>query len=383
MQIDFHYYATYSAAYIAGYSHKEALDIAYSAFLVDQCTDTFLRKVKGPLIAATTQLQMELMNSPTDILGLQNITRIWSSFHFLPRDLYAPVKGRTKRYMKKYRLICGPNGNLVKDTVELAKDADYQSIGIAMHVLADTWAHMYFAGNPSLAINTVNNYIYEIMPDGSKEKITFKHNPIAADDAMDKKYSASIYQSNENSIMNLGHGQVGHLPDYSYCVYKYLPAWNGYTEVVKDNPGDYNKAFRQMVYALKYLRGDIDSFELDTYAYDEVEPYADEINKIFLKRQILSCDDWKAFGEKLSGENIPDFDIGRYQEEYMNSSDKDNTFLGRFFKHAIRQKSMVTKRIYDSGSMLAGYSVNPSKAKLVAKMVHNAVKVGDDNVKNS
>lgn len=381
MQIDFHYYATYSAAYLAGYSTSEALQIAYSAFMVDQCTDTFLRKVKGPLVAATTQIQMELMSANTDVIGLQNMTRIWSSFHFLPKDLYAPKrKGSTKRYMRKHRLICGPNGELVKDTIELAKGSSYQAIGIAMHVLADTWAHMYFAGTPSVAINTVNDYIFEIMPDGSKERIVFKHNPIAPDDAIEKKYSASIFQSNENSIMNLGHGQVGHLPDYSYCVYSYLPAWDGYEEIIKDNPSDYNKAFRQMVYAMKYLRGDIDKFELDTYAYDEVEPYAEEINEIFLKRQILSCDDWKAFGEKLTGVEVPEFDIGKYQEEYMNSDDKDNTFLGNFFNCAIKHKSMITKKIHDSGNPLAGKSVTLDRAKATAEMIQDVIKVGDDNV---
>ena len=76
MQIDFHYYATYSAAFIAGYSHEEALDIAYSAFLVDRCSESLLIKLGAPKIAATTQLQMELMDASTDIMGLQNITRI-------------------------------------------------------------------------------------------------------------------------------------------------------------------------------------------------------------------------------------------------------------------------------------------------------------------
>ena len=31
MNADFHYYATYCAAQLAGYSHAESLDIAYSA----------------------------------------------------------------------------------------------------------------------------------------------------------------------------------------------------------------------------------------------------------------------------------------------------------------------------------------------------------------
>ena len=383
MQIDFHYFATYAAAYLAGYKHEEALDIAYSAFFVDQCTNTFLLKVKGPKIAATTQLQMELMDADTDIIGLQNITRIWSSFHFLPKDLYAKKEKGTKRYMKKYRLICGPNGELVKDTIELAKGSTLQAVGIAMHVLADTWAHMYFAGTPSLAINTVNDHFYEIMPDGTEEKIVFKHNPIAPDDVINKKYSASIYQSNENSIMNLGHGQAGHLPDFSYCVYKYLPAWNDYREVIKDNPSDYWKAFCQMVYALKYIRGDIDTFELDTYAYEDVRDYKEEIDAIFAVRRALDSEGWKEFDEKLSGKEVPEFDIGKYQEEYMNSDDKDNTFLGKFFAHAIKHKSMVTNRIYESGSMLAGYSVTPDRSKLASLMVKNVIKGGNDNDKNA
>ena len=46
MQEDFHYYATYTAAIIAGYNHEESLAIAYSANLVDFCTATFLGSIK-------------------------------------------------------------------------------------------------------------------------------------------------------------------------------------------------------------------------------------------------------------------------------------------------------------------------------------------------
>ncbi len=99
MQQDFHYYATYCAAYLAGYSHEESLTIAYSAELVDHCSKTFLSNIKAPGIAATTQLQLEMMDARTDILGLQEITRIWASFHFLPYDLHARKKWSTKRYL--------------------------------------------------------------------------------------------------------------------------------------------------------------------------------------------------------------------------------------------------------------------------------------------
>ena len=107
MQEDFHYYATYCAANLAGFTHEQSLDICYSAQLVDLCSRTFLSTINAPLSAATTQLQLEMMVARTDPVGLQDITRIWSSFHFLPADLFSDVKkGAGKRYRNKYHLIC-------------------------------------------------------------------------------------------------------------------------------------------------------------------------------------------------------------------------------------------------------------------------------------
>ena len=84
MQKDFHYYATYCAAVLAGYSHEESMRLCTSAQFVDLCSRNLLVKLKAPRSAATTQLTMEMANARTDLLGLQDITRIWASFHFLP-----------------------------------------------------------------------------------------------------------------------------------------------------------------------------------------------------------------------------------------------------------------------------------------------------------
>ncbi len=359
MQEDFHYYATYCAAYISGYSHDESLDIAYSAQFVDQCSRTLLAKIKGPLDAATTQLQLELMDARTDPIGLQDITRIWSAFHFLPKDLYAKKEHCNRHYLNKYRLICGPNGDLVEKTVELAKGRPLQSVGIAMHVLADTWAHSNFAGTPSLVINNTNYEFYELFPveDGFREKqIKFRHKTSVPDDLDNSIYTNSLYQSNENSIMNLGHGRAGHLPDYSFVRYRYLPAWGDYEEIIKDNPSDYHKAFTQMIYAMKYIRGVNDSFEKNTYDTDAIEPWRDRIKNIIEKRQLLACDDWKAFGEELSGQEIEDFVIDKYFDEYKKSGkkEKDETFIGKFIRGAMAHKGMVIDEISKSGNILAG-----------------------------
>lgn len=366
MQLDFHYYATYCAAYIAGYSHDESLQIAYSAQFVDCCSRTLLTKLRGPDSAATTQLQLELMEAMTDHIGLQDITRIWASFHFLPGDLNAERTGCSKRYLSKYRLICDTNGPLLKDTVDLAKGKSLQAVGIAMHVLADTWAHRYFAGTPSYAVNNTNYYFYEIVPvtNGFIERqISFNHNPTGTDDPEKGIYTNSVQQINENSIMNLGHGRAGHFPDYSFARYRYLPAWGQYKELIKDNPDDYHHAFAQMVYALRSLKYEGGNFETGIYNFEAVKPYRDIIDEIILKRQIDACADWKAFAESLSGQSIPDFDIEQYQTEYMEADEKDknDTFLGRFFIAALAQKSMVTNRIFSSGNKLAGVSVDYKK----------------------
>ena len=47
MQEDFHYYATYCAAIMAGYSHEDSMQICYSAQFVDCCTRTLLASLKS------------------------------------------------------------------------------------------------------------------------------------------------------------------------------------------------------------------------------------------------------------------------------------------------------------------------------------------------
>lgn len=363
MQADFHYYATYCAAYLAGYSHEEALAICYSDQMVDCCTKTFLKSISASVHAATSQTQAELVDANTDLAGLQDITRIWASFHFLPKDLNAETPRATKNYRDKYRLICGPNGDLAKDTVNLAKDKSLQAVGIAMHVIADTWAHQNFAGTPSLVINNTDDNFYEIMPDNTSRKIIFKHSPGAEDDLEKGEFNSTVFNLSEKSILNLGHGHAGHLPDYGFIRYKYMPAWDNYRECLKDNPSDYLNAFCQMVFAMRYLNGAEERFEKNRYDESSVAPYIEKINSILSVRKPDTSEEWKAFGEELSGKTIPDFDVSTYVGEYTDTApeNRDDTFLGRFVLAALAQKSMVTNKIYKSGNMLAGISIEYGK----------------------
>lgn len=354
MNADFHYYATYCASLIAGYTHQEAERIAYSANFVDTCTTTILQKSGAPLSAATTQSQLELANFGDDLLSLQEITRIWASFHFLPGDLYAPIKYGGRNYKNKYRLICRPNGALVIDTVNLAKGSSLEAIGIAMHILADTWAHQNFAGTPSLVINNTDNHFFEVINE-QEYPIHFHHNPGKGDSIENRRYVNSIYQQNEKSIMNLGHGRAGHLPDLAFIKYRYMPAWGKYKQITKDNPSDFYHAFSQMVYALKYLKGTITEFKLNEY--DSLDKYKNKVKTIIETRKLNLTDEWKAFAKELSNHELKDFDVKIYPNEYLASKNKNQTAFGSFIYHALKQKSMITNRIYKSKNKLAGYSV--------------------------
>lgn len=361
MQEDFHYYAAYCAAYLSGFSHEESVRIGYSDQYVDCCTETYLGKVRGPRQAATTQTQPELAASKMNRLSIQNMTRIWASFHFLPYDLYATLpKYHSKKYMNKYRLICKPNSDQMVETVRIAKDKSLEHCGIAMHVLSDTWAHTYFAGTPSLVINNATGF-YDLCRD---KPMKFSHNPTVPEDPEKDNYVNSPNLLDENTIMVLGHGRAGHLPDYSFFRYKYMPAWGNYEEIIKDNPADYYHAFAQMVTAMKYLRGETEEFTANVYDEVSVGPHRERIMAILTKRQVNACADWKAFGEELSGQTIPDFDIFAFEKEYLGAANKDDTFLGRFCAGAIAQKSMITNRIYLSGNNLAGLSVDASGKRI-------------------
>ena len=160
--------------------------------------------------------------------------------------------------------------------------------------------------------------------------------------------------------MSLGHGSAGHLPDYSCMRYVYMPSWGRYEEIYKDNPSDYWHAFCQMIYAMKYLRGEEAVFELNHYDFEAAAPYEDEIKAILEKRQLDDSADWKALGEKISGCEIDDFSTEKYVTEYTDAGPeaKEETFLGRYFQAAMAHKVMVTEKIIASGNPLAGTSIN-------------------------
>jgi hypothetical protein len=210
MNIDFHYYGTYAAARYAGYSYKEATTIAHAAQYVDDSEEKRLARDKITdfrLIPTVHALQNMIFK---DFVwtedGYNELLRVWPVFHFLPGNYdkdnayRRPYKGKTSdksffgtadvwsyddQAKAQFKLVCFPNSILTKaminDLVQNYSD-DLHAIGLRMHVLADTWAHTYYAGTPAWFINQeTNNYLK----------------------------NAKTY----NDIVYLGHASTGHRPD--------------------------------------------------------------------------------------------------------------------------------------------------------------------------
>ena len=227
MNKDFHYYGTYYAAIFAGYSRTDAEEIAWAAPMVDDFTEKNFGSTFGDQNVVYTC--ESLSESVSHILTtsdfreltndeLQKIRRIWIPFHFLPgnlkEELLAPPYNfdvasahyfADERNLVDFKCICMPNSELVDAMIKrvngITSDNRNIAIGIAMHVMADTWAHHLFVGSPNYYINQVK----DVKDHLNEIDITTPR-------------GASYY-----SVAYLGHGRIGHSPDYGFDDYSYRP----------------------------------------------------------------------------------------------------------------------------------------------------------------
>lgn len=354
MNLDFHYYGTYSAAILAGYKHEEAKEIAYYAQFVDECSEALLKEQKvsnwDPLCVTVNSEE----ESAAQFLNPLSYTReeliqlggLWSAFHFLPGGMNGPYNVGDLRGEEQSRM-CLPNSLLVSKMMEqVKKDGSLPAIGMAMHVLADTWAHTYFVGMPAKYVNDIEGDVCEITEQGARRKINLWFR--LGEDKLEENDFANMtgLQIKERGICYLGHARVGHLPDYSFFKYTYKPVWKNGEEIIKDNPKDYMNAFCQMIRAMQYIRSKETIFKLEEYAKlgNVTET---EVNKILTTRKLNTQDEWKTFicdclpNTEWQPECIEEFDKYKCFAEYEAAADKNSTPLNQFLSAARRHRILV------------------------------------------
>jgi hypothetical protein len=230
--------------------------------------------------------------------------------------------------------------------------------GIRMHVLADTGAHMYYAGTPAWHVNDVSGHVYD-MTVSPKQRVPFGPGPT------DEWYIPP--GTGYESFNYLGHGRMGHIPDYPWLKYEYHPKWSK-DPIVKDNPKEYLRTFREMVTALRCIR------EGRTYNVLDVDPLKEEyitaVDEILrfkhpfglFQRDAIGkrCEKWKrAIVEgKLGPIEFPDdYDENVWLKSAKNARSLDeikNTDYYKFNTAAIEHLGFVRAHLGDDEIPVTG-----------------------------
>ena len=329
MRIDFHYYGAYVAARLAGYDFTEAQTIAHASQYVDESDLGMLKDPKGQYYIKDFAPVPTLLTNPECVrynytewsaANLLQTYRILMPFHFLPgnygrSDVLTHTGPKsdsailskwsfTEESENHVKLLCLPNSPLVKEMINDLVDHhhnDLHFIGLRLHVLADTWAHMYYAGLPAWYLNNANLTTKELIDADGKKTPVKLHRLWPLVDLFNPE-EATPDAPYYNSYMYLGHGRMGHLPDYPYISYEYQPQWS-HVPIVKDNRVCFLKAFKQLVMAMRCIRNQ-QSFDIDSYA--ELQHEVEEVIKTVLHtRETDQCDAWKANIAKILIDGVP------------------------------------------------------------------------------
>lgn len=214
MQIDGHHSLTYIAARLAGFPHRQASIIAYSAQYVDDATNSgVIRFDNDAMYSRISSAHKMLDYRNSDELANH---RVWIPFHFLPgNDGFPAGKNPKGKFIRK--LVCTADSHISRDMLRAcvndhAKPYALHRLGISMHVYADTWAHQGFAG--------VNNKINEVSKIKSNDK------------KLDRNFINKIINFFISEAFPLGHGAALSHPDRPSLVWEYK---NGLKEKVKRN----------------------------------------------------------------------------------------------------------------------------------------------------
>lgn len=189
MEKDFHFYVTYALANTAGFDHDDSYIIAYSSQYVDDNNESQYPREDAPPqfpfgIATDNGFFRPIMTQSASVKSLvYEIQKfVYVPFHFLPGDNNQPIDGENNKYTTTPDSTNGVN--LMKKAL---KSGNPYRIGIGIHTFADTWSHQNFTG-------------YE-----------------------EKWNSVFSWRNPFRSVApNIGHADVGHLPD------EISTTWNDY-----------------------------------------------------------------------------------------------------------------------------------------------------------
>lgn len=130
-------------------------------------------------------------------------------------------------------------------------------LGVRAHVIADTWAHQDFCG-----LSNVMNTYWDVNYDPKSWNPFawgYGRQSIDYDDGTTSgwknkvlsssyKLTNSNFEAVPNGTSYLGHGWIGHLPDFGFVKFRYKPCWASPTTAIeRDNAQEYQSAWLELV----------------------------------------------------------------------------------------------------------------------------------------
>jgi hypothetical protein len=292
MDKDFHYYGIGFIARAAGFTQADALTIAYASQYVDNATESEPIRVGNTLFdpVRTAHNGLKAFN-----WGVQK--KVFLPFHFIPPNPLSPP-------YDSFTYITAPNSRFAglilekacRETQELLR---LIGIGIALHTLADTWAHQGFSG----MADPVNNV---------EAIFQFKGN------SWKRLTLGNIYL---DLLPRVGHAQAGHFPDFPFLHWKYTrDATKEHIE--RDNTMLFLSAAETIYH---YLVSIIKS------AYAPVIPWQNiqtDIRKIFMVSENdpdKRCRKWQNYYQQVFGDSSGyHYDAKQWRREALNpQNDKE------------------------------------------------------------
>ncbi|MBC7907992.1 MAG: hypothetical protein H7Y60_14775 [Rhodospirillaceae bacterium] len=219
MQIDMHYYGTYSMARAAGLSREAAGIIATAAQYVDDNVQTEPVALKDGARLARTPTAHHLSDLPRNVEP-DDQRNVWVPFHFLPGG--EASAGGDADYSE--RIKCRKDSEPAREMVEMvvmraALDPHaLERLGVTAHVYADTFSHFGFSGVSSRR-NSVKSGSFRfvgIEPDLA-EHLKGKAKAFFERYSAETKFLANVKSwVAETATNSLGHGAVATYPDLPY-----------------------------------------------------------------------------------------------------------------------------------------------------------------------
>lgn len=314
MQKDFHYYCIAVLAKAAGFEKGDALAIAYASQYVDDSTESEPIQV-GDLIFDPVR---------TAHIGLRSTEwstqkRVYIPFHFIPPN---PIRSPGDTF------VTGPNSPFA---LMVLKEACQEQlglrrlcrIGVALHTVADTWAHQGFSGREHKENDVEGIYL--------REGESWRH-----------LQGENIYL---DFLPQIGHAEAGYFPDQSFLSWKYTR--KSANEVVeRDNTTEFLTAAETIYHRLC----EVDKASTDTpINWTDIQS---QIRGLLADREQdveKRCSKWKEHFQPMFDPWKFDYDSRAWRNEALEPLDEADTDWDKFNPSDFKRLRFPMKReFYES-----------------------------------